>query len=356
MVILHICAVENKMSNGATVAALNHINEQAKTGQAHIMACHVKNEILPWDNAVEVVAYDALQATLVRVDLVVFHEIYYGSFFQIGKLLRKENIPYVIVAHGGLTEGAQSQRRLPKTVVNIGWAKAFICGAKAIHFLSQREYATSVQWNKHYFISPNGVHMPQEQKQYVETKENLRFLYIGRINLFYKGLDILCQACGEIAQKMRERRIKISIHGPQEGEDYHTLLRLIQENHVEDIVEVSDGVFGQEKIQTMLSADAFIQPSRSEGQPMGILEAMSVGLPVIVTSGTSFDEIVEERQCGWTTVADVHDLAKTILQVYDERNLLAEKSARARACVEELFQWENVAKQTIGQYENLLNE
>ena len=89
---------------------------------------------------------------------------------------------------------------------------------------------------------------------------------------------------------------------------------------------------------------------------MGILDAMSVGLPVIVTPGTSFDEIVEERQCGWTTVAESHELAKTILQVYEERNLLAEKSVRARACVEELFQWENVAKQTIGQYENLLNE
>ena len=35
MVILHICAVENKMSNGATVAALNHINEQAKTIQVY---------------------------------------------------------------------------------------------------------------------------------------------------------------------------------------------------------------------------------------------------------------------------------------------------------------------------------
>ena len=132
--------------------------------------------------------------------------------------------------------------------------------------------------------------------------------------------------------------------------------RLIQENHIEDIIELSDGVFGQEKIQTLLLADAFIQPSRSEGQPMGILDAMSVGLPVIVTPGTSFDEVVEERQCGWTTVAESHGLAKTILQVYEERNLLAEKSVRARECVEELFQWENVAKQTIGQYENLLNE
>ena len=49
MVILHICAVENKMSNGATVAALNHINEEAKSDGAHIMACHVKDEPLPWE-------------------------------------------------------------------------------------------------------------------------------------------------------------------------------------------------------------------------------------------------------------------------------------------------------------------
>ena len=71
MVILHICAVENKMSNGATVAALNHINEEAKSDGAHIMACHVKDEPLPWEDAVEVVAYADLGNVFTKVDLVV---------------------------------------------------------------------------------------------------------------------------------------------------------------------------------------------------------------------------------------------------------------------------------------------
>ena len=356
MVILHICAVENKMSNGATVAALNHINEEAKSDGAHIMACHVKDEPLPWEDAVEVVAYADLGNVFTKVDLVVFHEIYYSAFFQLAKNLRKEKIPYVVVAHGGLTAGAQSQRRVPKMMVNMGWAKQFIRGARAIHFLSQREYETSVSWNPHYLISPNGVHLPRETKHYEKEIKHLHLIYIGRINLFYKGLDVLCQACGLIADEMRKQHIDLCIDGPREGADYDSLQRLITDNQIEDIVGVQDGVFDQQKIQAMLAADAFIQPSRSEGQPMGILDAMAIGLPVVVTPGTTFDELVNERQCGWVTKSEPEAIAKTILQIYEERSDLADKSIRARACVSDLFQWENVAKQTIEKYKDLLEK
>lgn len=357
MVILHICAVENKMSNGATVAALNHINEQAKSGDAHIMVCHVKNEKLPWDDAVEVITYEELQTAIVAIDLVVFHEIYYATFFKIAKMLRRDNKPYVVVAHGGLTKGAQSQRRLPKMIVNFGWAKSFIRGAKAIHFLSQREYKTSVTWNKKYLISPNGVRLPERVKTFDDTEiEGLRLIYIGRINLFYKGLDVLCEACAIIAQQMREKKIEVYIYGPREGEDYEKLQTLITTLRIEDIIKVHDGVFGEEKEKTMLAADIFIQPSRSEGQPMGILDAMAIGLPVIVTPGTTFDELVEKQQCGWTTQSKRDLLAQTILRGYEERAKLQNKSQNARACVKELFQWEYVAKQTIRKYQQLLEK
>ena len=78
------------MSNGATVAALNHINEQAKTGQAHIMACHVKNETLPWDDAVEVVAYDALQDMLAQVDFTKYIMV---LFFRLESFCAKKTYP-----------------------------------------------------------------------------------------------------------------------------------------------------------------------------------------------------------------------------------------------------------------------
>ena len=89
---------------------------------------------------------------------------------------------------------------------------------------------------------------------------------------------------------------------------------------------------------------------------IGILDAMAIGLPVVVTPGTTFDELVNERQCGWVTKSEPEAIAKTILQIYEERSDLADKSIRARTCVSDLFQWENVAKQTIEKYKDLLEK
>lgn len=356
MLILHICSVENKMSNGATVAALNHVNEQAKTSQAQILVCHVRDEQLPWDERVVAVPFAQLRAKASEADLVVFHEIYYMPFFKIAGWLRQMRVPYVVVAHGGLTAGAQSQRRLPKSAVNLLWAKKFVSGARAVHFLSDREYTTSMRWNPAYMIAPNGVHIPSECKSYEGQKDGVELIYIGRINLFYKGLDILCEACGAARERLLQERIHISIYGPREGADYEQLMSLIQQNQLEDIITVKDGVFGADKINTMLGADAFIQPSRSEGQPMGILDAMAVGLPVIVTPGTSFDGLVERYDCGWVCDCDKTGLAETLLQVGEQRDLLPDKSAHARTCAAEEFEWSQVASRTLAQYEALIEK
>ena len=300
MTILHICGVENKMSNGATVAVLNHVNEQAKTDMADILALHIKDEILDWDEKVKPVKVADFQDVLQKTDLIVFHEIYYMPFFKMAKAAYKAGVPYVVIPHGGLTDGAQTQLKYAKIVVNFLWAKKYISQAAGIQFLSDRERSTSRRWNANAFISPNGVSVPETYKCNFNADEpGLRLIFIGRINLFYKGLDALAEAAKSIADEMRSEQISIDIYGPKEGDDRAKLEQMVQEADLSDVIKIHDGVFGEDKAKVMLDADAFIQPSRSEGMPMGILDAMAIGLPVIVTPGTSFDRDVLENDCGW---------------------------------------------------------
>ncbi len=356
MTVLHICSVENKKFFGSTIAVLNHVNEQAKLGSDRILVCHVKGTEMEWDDAVEVVSLESLRNDNLQVDLVVFHEIYYMPYFSLAKYFRKRGIPYVVVPHGGLTHGAQGQRRIPKQIVNILWAKEFIRNAKAIQFLSEMERDSAVKWNSETIISSNGVHIPTKSKVYCdEDNKALRLIYIGRINLFYKGLDLLCQACAKIKNELRQKQVMIDLHGPQEGEDFEELVRLITDNQIEDIVRVKSPVFHEEKEATMLAADAFIQPSRSEGQPMGILDAMASGLPVIVTPGTTFAEEVSTHDCGWTTKSEVDAIAETLLQVYAEKDKLGLKSKNARAYMERQYAWGIVAERTLELYRNLIS-
>lgn len=353
MVILHVCSVENKMTNGATVAVLHHVNAQAKTGRARIMVCHVRGEELPWHPQVSVIEESGILENLKELDLVVFHEIYYLPFFGLAKKLRACGVPYVVVAHGGLTRGAQSQRRLPKAAVNALWAKRFIRGAAAVHFLSDQEASVSRSWCPRQLIAPNGVTIPPFQKEFAGRRSGLRFVYIGRFSIFYKGLDLLCQACGMIRETLQNKEISLHLYGPGEGVEYEKLKQLVQKYGLEEIIFLHDSVFGQAKKEALLAGDVFIQPSRSEGQPMGVLEALAAGLPVFVTPGTSFDTMVAEQRCGWVCACRADDIARTILRVYDERERLKEYSHNARAYTARHFAWEHVAEETLDLYQNI---
>ena len=68
---------------------------------------------------------------------------------------------------------------------------------------------------------------------------------------------------------------------------------------MEDLVELHEAIDGSEKEAELLSADVFIQTSRSEGMSMGILEALSYGVPCLVTRGTNLGEIIEQYDAGW---------------------------------------------------------
>ena len=55
----------------------------------------------------------------------------------------------------------------------------------------------------------------------------------------------------------------------------------------------------EKKFIEIAKLDALIQPSRSEGMPNTVLEAMSVGLPVFATKYTNVTKILNKNRCGW---------------------------------------------------------
>ena len=94
------------------------------------------------------------------------------------------------------------------------------------------------------------------------------------------------------------------------------------------------------------AADLFVLPSRREGLPVALLEAMSCGLPCIASRlPGSTDVIIEHGGNGWLVPpGDVPALASAMVTVCSDRDLQRRMGAAARATIIERYSSGNVAE------------
>jgi glycosyltransferase involved in cell wall biosynthesis len=109
---------------------------------------------------------------------------------------------------------------------------------------------------------------------------------IGRLS-YQKGYDVLIRAMKIVAQTQPNVRCKIFGEGPCEK----SLRKQILDLEIGDVVELCG--YTQTPISQIAGFDIFAMPSRFEGLPLVLLEALAVGVPVIATSVGGIPEVLD---------------------------------------------------------------
>ena len=354
MVLLHIALIDQNPFAGVNVAVKAFLRAQSAGSRCALWnladQCTggVENEFLYR----QFNDFSKLPAPFDRPDLVIFHEIYRPAFLKIYRRAQQEKIPYIIIPHGALTRQAQSIKRMKKLVANCLLFKRFVRGAQAIEYLSERERQESF-WNKNAFLGTNGIEAVHPKEQRSDRVGEI--VYIGRLDIHIKGIDILLQALQAAKAAFTDSGCRVSLYGPDENGVHENIRKMIRELDLEGVVALKPAVSGAEKEQILRAADCFIQTSRSEGMSMGILEALSYGLPCILTEGTSMKEALDDYNAGWvckTDPADLSDLLTEVLAASPEE--LQEKSTGAIRLIQDRYLTGQVTRETLKKYEGII--
>lgn len=262
----------------------------------------------------------------------------------VGWLLRRmTGIPYIVSLRGGDVPGHVPGINLvhrfvaPLRRMVLREACAVVANAPGLAQLSERTDPISV------CVVPNGVdpevfRPPQSGHPTVEDGA-FRILYVGRLHE-QKNVDLLLGAIAALRQEGRDVRLNLVGDGPERA----NLTALSSSLGLEDVVTWL-GWRGKEQVAVLYRrADCFVNPSRYEGMPNTVLEAMASGLPVVASDVGGNNDLVRHGECGYLfSLADAEGLRRALAKLQDAPALRKNMGDMARACVMSDFSWQSVA-------------
>jgi glycosyltransferase involved in cell wall biosynthesis len=141
------------------------------------------------------------------------------------------------------------------------------------------------------------------------------------------------------------------MYGPDYRGQYDYVKAMIDVRGLNNLVTLHQAVFGAEKEIVLLDSDIFIQTSRTEGMPMGILEAFSYGLPCLITKGTTLGDFVKNYNAGWVAETNAQSVFECLVSAIEGKENFGEKSLGALALINENFAWDKIADNAVKAYQ-----
>ena len=128
------------------------------------------------------------------------------------------------------------------------------------------------------------------RKDNLIEREVINFLMVGSLEQRYKGFDIALRA---INQLKTNKKFTINIVG--EGIYLEELKKLASELNLEEAINFCGKVSREEVLRLMISCDIFLMPSRTEGLPRALIEAMAMGAPAIGSNVGGIPELLDNE-------------------------------------------------------------
>ena len=198
----------------------------------------------------------------------------------------------------------------------------------------------------------NGVSLPDQpaRRHYGQTGQPFRLLYAGRLSDLDKGVLLLPAILQAVRAAGVDARLTLAGTGP----DAERLCEEFRRREILDVVEMKGNQAVEQVGNLLAEADCFLLPSRFEGCPNALLEAMAASCACVAPRiRGSVDRIIEDGRSGLlATVADPGDFTRKVLSLSSDPARCREIGARARQRIADSF----TAGHTAAGYAQALRE
>ncbi len=162
---------------------------------------------------------------------------------------------------------------------------------------------------------PNGIRIPdsvtsnpkKDREKYGVADGEFIFIYVGRVGP-EKNLPLMIDAFYSLTQS--NSKIKLFVVG--KGTELPNIIKQAEELGINQQVVFTGFIPYDEVFNILKIADAFISLSLTEVHPLSILEAMSVGLPVIGIDTSGIKDIIENGQTGLLSNLSLGEIVKNM--------------------------------------------
>jgi glycosyltransferase involved in cell wall biosynthesis len=191
-------------------------------------------------------------------------------------------VNYIVMPQGGYDAGSRARRHRRKRL----WLpieRIYLERALAVHLSFETEAPDVVRIGRkaRWIVAPTGSDPPPTNW---DGGTGGYLAWFGRYDIRHKGLDVLVQAMSRLSSR---NRCCLRVHGRPSANSAKDIEKLAVIEGVADLISVSGPVTGSEKADFLRRAAAYVHPSRWESHSHALVEALSSGVPSVVSASCS---------------------------------------------------------------------
>ncbi len=294
-------------------------------------------------------------------DRVIVNGLWQHPGFAAWRRFAGSAIPYYVFPHGMLDPWFKRTFPLKHAKKWFYWPWGeyrVLRDAAAVIFTSEEE---RIQARKSFWlyrcrerVSPLGLEeqavLPGAKEKFVTRFSTLKgtriILFLGRLHP-KKGCDLLIDAFP------RDSDLSLVLAGPDQVGWAQELHAKVQRVDLADRVVFTGMLEGELKQGAFAAADAFILPSHQENFGMSVVEALSAGVPALISNCVNIWREIEKDRAGYVDSDDLKG-TRRLIQKWKDTPLADRESMRrnARECFARRFQLQRAVDSLL----SILNE